>query len=68
MKNEQDDGVSEDAEGVQAGASAGHAYLEDQPGQKPEITTMRYCDRQQMIRNVFVFDGQILMITDRDKS
>jgi hypothetical protein len=46
MKNEQDDGVSEDAEGVQAGASAGHAYLEDQPGQKPEMTTMRHCDTQ----------------------
>jgi hypothetical protein len=41
---------------------------EDQPRREPEITTMRHCDTQQMIRNVFVFDGQMLIITDRDKN
>lgn len=29
---------------------------------------MRHCDSQQLIRNVFVFDGQVLLITDYDKS
>jgi hypothetical protein len=39
-----------------------------QPGRDPEVTRMRYCDGEQLIRNVFVFDGQVLLITDRDKS
>jgi hypothetical protein len=29
---------------------------------------MRHCDTQQLIRNMFVFDGQVLIIIDRDKS
>lgn len=39
----------------------------DQPGRGPEITTLKHCDTQQVVRNVFVFNGQMLMITDRDK-
>jgi hypothetical protein len=39
-----------------------------QPGRGPEVMTMRHCDTQQVLRNVFVFDGQVLIITDRDKS
>ena len=39
-----------------------------QPGRGPEIMTIKHCDTQQVIRNVFVFDGQVLIITDRDKS
>lgn len=38
-----------------------------QPGRGPEMTTLKHCDTQQVVRNVFVFDGQLLMITDRDK-
>ena len=30
--------------------------------------TIKYYDTQQMIRNTFVFDRQLIMITDRDKS
>jgi len=30
--------------------------------------TMKHCDTQQVTRNTFVFDGQLLIITDRDKS
>lgn len=39
-----------------------------QPGRGPEVMTMRHCDGQQLIRNVFVFDGQVFLVTDRDKS
>ncbi|RYP53350.1 hypothetical protein DL770_010995 [Monosporascus sp. CRB-9-2] len=39
-----------------------------QPGRGPEIMTVRHCDTQQLLRNVFVFDGQVLLVTDRDKS
>lgn len=39
-----------------------------QPGRGPEVMSMRYCDTQQQLRNVFVFDGQVLLITDRDKN
>ncbi len=39
-----------------------------QPGRGPEVATMRHRDGEQLIRNVFVFDGQVLLITDRDKS
>ncbi len=39
-----------------------------QPGRGPEIMTLRHCDSQQLLRNVFVFDGQLLLVTDRDKN
>jgi superfamily II DNA helicase RecQ len=39
-----------------------------QPGRGPEMSTMRHCDTQQLMRNMFVFDRQVLIITDRDKS
>ncbi|KXJ84800.1 hypothetical protein Micbo1qcDRAFT_181347 [Microdochium bolleyi] len=38
-----------------------------QPGRGPEIITIRHCDTQDMLRNVFVFDGQVMLVTDRDK-
>jgi hypothetical protein len=41
---------------------------EDQPGREPEMSTMRHCDTQQVMRNMFMFDGQMLIIVDRDKS
>ena len=39
-----------------------------QPGRGPEVTTMRHCDSWQLIRNVFVLDGQVMLVTDRDKA
>ncbi|RYP57715.1 hypothetical protein DL771_011427 [Monosporascus sp. 5C6A] len=39
-----------------------------QPGRGPEIMTVRHYDTQQLLRNVFVFDGQVLLVTDRDKN
>ena len=39
-----------------------------QPGRGPEIMTIKHCDTQQLVRNIFVFDGQVVLITDRDKS
>jgi superfamily II DNA helicase RecQ len=39
-----------------------------QPGRGPEVMTMRHCDGEQLIRNIFVFDGQVFVVTDRDKS
>ncbi|KAH7021617.1 uncharacterized protein B0I36DRAFT_367985 [Microdochium trichocladiopsis] len=38
-----------------------------QPGRGPEIITIRHCDTQDMLRNVFIFDGQVMLVTDRDK-
>ncbi|TIC89733.1 hypothetical protein CH35J_012761 [Colletotrichum higginsianum] len=39
-----------------------------QPGRGPEMMTARYCDTQDMVRNVFVFDGQVMIVTDWDKN
>ncbi|KAI3317262.1 hypothetical protein HD806DRAFT_492673 [Xylariaceae sp. AK1471] len=39
-----------------------------QPGRGPEVMTMRHCDTQQLLRNVFVHDGEVLLMTDRDKN
>lgn len=39
-----------------------------QPGRGPEMATLKFCDTQQLIRNMFVFDGGVLLITDRDKN
>lgn len=38
-----------------------------QPGRGPEVTTLRHCDSWQLMRNMFVLDGQVMLITDRDK-
>lgn len=38
-----------------------------QPGRGPEVMTMRHCDSWQLIRNVFLLDGQVMIVTDRDK-
>lgn len=37
------------------------------PGRGPELTTLRHCDSWQLIRNIFVMDGQVMIVTDRDK-
>ncbi|KAF4421770.1 recQ family helicase [Fusarium austroafricanum] len=37
------------------------------PGRGPEITTLRHCDSWQLIRNIFIIDGQVMIVTDRDK-
>ncbi|PNP83695.1 hypothetical protein FNYG_02966 [Fusarium nygamai] len=39
-----------------------------QPGRGPEVSTLKHCDTEQLPKNVFVFDGQVVLITDRDKS
>lgn len=39
-----------------------------QPGRGPEITTMRHCDSLQVMRNVFIYDGAVMLVTDRDKA
>jgi hypothetical protein len=39
-----------------------------QPGRGPEIATLKHCDMEQLPKNIFVFDGQVVIITDRDKS
>ena len=38
-----------------------------QPGRGPEVMTMRYCDTWQVQRNVYVYGGQVMLVTDRDK-
>lgn len=38
-----------------------------QPGRGPEMATLKHCDTEELPRNVFVFDGQVVLITDRDK-
>ncbi len=38
-----------------------------QPGRGPEVTTLRHCDTLQVMRNIFIYDGQVMIITDRDK-
>lgn len=38
-----------------------------QPGRGPELMTLRHCDSWQLIRNLFVLDGQVMIVTDRDK-
>ncbi|KAK7947162.1 uncharacterized protein PG986_011483 [Apiospora aurea] len=39
-----------------------------QPGRGPEIMTLRHGDTQQLLRNVFVLDGEVMLVTDRDKN
>ncbi|KAK4205950.1 hypothetical protein QBC37DRAFT_462707, partial [Rhypophila decipiens] len=39
-----------------------------QPGRGPELLTMRHSDSWQLIRNVFVLEGQVMLVTERDKS
>ncbi|KAM0540363.1 hypothetical protein ACHAO7_011272 [Fusarium culmorum] len=38
-----------------------------QPGRGSEIATLKHCDMEQLPKNI-VFDGQVVIITDRDKS
>ncbi|TVY74984.1 hypothetical protein Focb16_v005470 [Fusarium oxysporum f. sp. cubense] len=37
------------------------------PGRGPEITTLRHCDSWQLIRNIFIMDGHVMIVTDQDK-
>ncbi|KXJ85269.1 hypothetical protein Micbo1qcDRAFT_186716 [Microdochium bolleyi] len=39
-----------------------------QPGRGPEVTSVRYMDTKQLSRSVYVFDGQVMLVTDRDKA
>ncbi|KJZ70092.1 hypothetical protein HIM_10519 [Hirsutella minnesotensis 3608] len=39
-----------------------------QPGRGPEATTLKHCDLEQTPKNVYVFDGQVMLVADRDKS
>jgi superfamily II DNA or RNA helicase len=38
------------------------------PGRGPEVSTMRHCDGLQVMRNVFVYGGSVMIVTDRDKA
>lgn len=38
-----------------------------QPGRGPEVIILRHCDSWQLVCNVFVLDGQVMIVTDRDK-
>jgi superfamily II DNA or RNA helicase len=38
-----------------------------QPGRGPEVMTLRHCDSLQLTRNVYMLDGQVMLVTDRDK-
>jgi hypothetical protein len=38
-----------------------------QPGRGLEISILKHCDIEQQLRNVYIFDGQMLLITDRNK-
>lgn len=38
-----------------------------QPGRGPELATLKHCDIEQLPKNVFVFDGRVMLVTDRDK-
>lgn len=38
-----------------------------QPGRGPELTTLRHADSLSLLRNVFVLEGMVTFITDRDK-
>ncbi|KJK87120.1 hypothetical protein H633G_09028 [Metarhizium anisopliae BRIP 53284] len=46
---------------------AGHVWG-GMPGRGPEVSTMRHCDGLQVMRNVFVRDGSVMIATDRDKT
>ncbi|KPI44936.1 ATP-dependent DNA helicase tlh1, partial [Cyphellophora attinorum] len=39
-----------------------------QPGRGLELTTIRYADTVEVPRNVYVFEGDVLIISDRDKN
>jgi superfamily II DNA or RNA helicase len=38
------------------------------PGRGPEVSTMRHCDGLQVMRNVFLYSGSVMIVTDRDKT
>jgi superfamily II DNA or RNA helicase len=38
------------------------------PGRGPEVSTMRHCDGLQVMRNVFLYEGSVMIATDRDKA
>jgi len=39
-----------------------------QPGRGMELTTIRYADTQQVMRNVLIWAGYVVLVTDRDKN
>jgi len=43
-------------------------FWSGQPGRGPEVMEMLFCDVQQVSGNVKVVDGQVVLITDRDKN
>ncbi|KAL7903691.1 hypothetical protein GGI35DRAFT_492713 [Trichoderma velutinum] len=38
------------------------------PGRGPEVSTMRHCDGLQVMRNCFLYNGSVMIVTDRDKA
>ena len=38
-----------------------------QPGRGPEVMTLRHCDSWQLMRNIFIYDGAVMVVSDRDK-
>lgn len=39
-----------------------------QPGRGPEVMTLRHCDSWQIPRNIFVYDGELMMVLDGVKN
>ncbi|KAH7159264.1 hypothetical protein DER46DRAFT_507730, partial [Fusarium sp. MPI-SDFR-AT-0072] len=39
-----------------------------QPRRGPEVSTLKHCDTKQLPKNIFIFDRQVVLITDWDKS
>lgn len=48
-------------------STAAHMWL-GQPGRGPEMITLKHCDIEELAKNVFIFDGQVMTVIDRDKS
>ena len=38
-----------------------------QPGRGLEVMTLRHSDSWQLLRNIFIYNGALLIVTDRDK-
>lgn len=38
------------------------------PGRRPEVSTMRHCNRLQVMQNCFIYNRSVIIVTDRDKA
>jgi hypothetical protein len=44
-----------------------HVLICRRAGRGPEVMTLRHGDSWQLLRNIFFYDGVLLIVTDRDK-